>query len=132
MMSFVSFGRLNQVTDALCITTDEILDKYQSTQQNLWTDYRKKKEAFPNGILNEQFRKYQNRVAAHTNTRGVVMDACSIEDYINEELLDQVGKTYFNSAVSGTLTGLGILGTFLGLTMGMSSFSGNDIFTCPG
>ncbi len=129
MMSFVSFGRLNQVTDALCITTDEILDKYQSTQQNLWTDYRKKKEAFPNGILNEQFRKYQNRVAAHTNTRGVVMDACSIEDYINEELLDQVGKTYFNSAVSGTLTGLGILGTFLGLTMGMSSFSGNDIFT---
>ena len=27
MMSFVSFGRLNQVTDALCITTDEILDK---------------------------------------------------------------------------------------------------------
>ncbi len=129
MMSFVSFGRLNQVTDALCITTDEILDKYQSAQQNLWTDYRKKKEAFPNGILNEQFRKYQNRVAAHTNTRGVVMDACSIEDYINEELLDQVGKTYFNSAVSGTLTGLGILGTFLGLTMGMSSFSGNDIFT---
>ncbi len=129
MMSFVSFGRLNQVTDALCITTDEILDKYQSTQQNLWTDYRKKKEAFPNGILNEQFRKYQNRVAAHTNTRGVVMDACSIEDYINEELLDQVGKTYFISAVSGTLTGLGILGTFLGLTMGMSSFSGNDIFT---
>ena len=129
MMSFVSFGRLNQVTDALCITTDEILDKYQSAQQNLWTDYRKKKEAFPNGILNEQFRKYQNRVTAHTNTRGVVMDACSIEDYINEELLDQVGKTYFNSAVSGTLTGLGILGTFLGLTMGMSSFSGNDIFT---
>lgn len=129
MMSFASFGRLNHMTDALCLATDEILDQYQSGKQNLWSEYRKKKEAFPDGILNEQFRKYQARIAAHTSSRGVVMNACSIEDYINEELLDQVGKTYFNSAVSGTLTGLGILGTFLGLTMGMSSFSGNDIFT---
>lgn len=129
MMSFASFARLNHVTDALCLVTDEILDQYKSGKQNLWSEYRKKKEVFPDGILNEQFRKYQARIATHTSSRGVVMNACSIDDYINEELLDQVGKTYFNSAVSGTLTGLGILGTFLGLTMGMSSFSGNDIFT---
>ena len=36
---------------------------------------------------------------------------------------------YFNSGVSGTLTGLGILGTFLGLSMGLGAFSGDDIFT---
>jgi len=129
LMSFASFGRLNRMTDALTLSTDEILDKHQTAQQNLWPVYRKKKEAFSDAILNEQFHKYQKRIASHTSSRGMVMDSCSIEDYINEELLNQVGKTYFNSAVSGTLTGLGILGTFLGLTMGMSSFSGNDIFT---
>ena len=36
---------------------------------------------------------------------------------------------FFNSGVSGTLTGLGILGTFLGLSMGLGAFSGDDIFS---
>ena len=36
---------------------------------------------------------------------------------------------FFNSGISGTLTGLGILGTFLGLSMGLGSFHGNDIYT---
>ena len=38
-------------------------------------------------------------------------------------------SSHYNSAGSGTLTGLGILGTFLGLSMGLSSFRGNDIYT---
>lgn len=54
---------------------------------------------------------------------------CPIEDYLNEELLDQAGAVYYNSAIAGTMTGLGILGTFLGLSIGLSSFTGNDIFT---
>lgn len=29
----------------------------------------------------------------------------------------------------GTLTGLGILGTFIGLSLGLNSFNGNDIYT---
>jgi hypothetical protein len=37
--------------------------------------------------------------------------------------------SYFNSGISGTLTGLGILGTFLGLSLGLGSFNGNDIYT---
>ena len=51
------------------------------------------------------------------------------DEYINEDLLDRVGMNYFNSGISGTLTGLGILGTFLGLSMGLSSFSGENIYT---
>ena len=43
--------------------------------------------------------------------------------------MDRVGMNFYNSGVSGTLTGLGILGTFLGLSMGMGAFSGDDIFT---
>ena len=52
-----------------------------------------------------------------------------LEEYISEELLDRVGMTYFNSGVSGMLTGLGILGTFLGLSLGLGSFRGDDIYT---
>ena len=36
---------------------------------------------------------------------------------------------FFNSGISGTMTGLGILGTFLGLSMGLGSFNGDDIYT---
>ena len=43
--------------------------------------------------------------------------------------MDRVAMTHYNSAVSGTLTGLGILGTFLGLSMGLGAFDGNDIYT---
>ena len=48
---------------------------------------------------------------------------------INEELLDRVGGSHYNSAISGTMTGLGILGTFIGLSLGLGSFSGDDIYT---
>ncbi len=128
-VSFVSFARLNHVTDSLVFAEEEIRDRYSATQKNLWQEYRQKRDLFPSPALNMQFGKYQKRIQAHTSSKGLVTEECPIEEYINEELLDQAGMTYFNSAVSGTLTGLGILGTFLGLSMGMSSFSGNDIFT---
>lgn len=128
-ISFRSFARLNQVTDALVLAEEELRDRYSGTQKNLWPEYRKKKELFPSTVLNRQFEKYQNRIQSYTSSKGLISKVCPLEEYINEELLDQVGMTYFNSAVSGSLTGLGILGTFLGLTLGMSSFSGNDIFT---
>ena len=46
----------------------------------------------------------------------------NIADYINEDLLTSVGNTDFNDFVSNVLTGLGILGTFVGLTIGLQSF----------
>lgn len=128
-ISFMSFARLNRITDALVFAEEEIRDHYSASQKNLWKEYRQKRDLFPNSVLNAQFGKYQKRIRANTTAKGLVIDACRIDEYINEELLDQAGMAYFNSAVSGTLTGLGILGTFLGLSMGMNSFSGNDIFT---
>lgn len=129
ILSFISFARLNHVTDALMQAADDLEDRYEAAQRNLWPEYRKKNDIFASPVLNEQFSKYQKRIASHTTSKGLITEVCPLEDYFSEDLLDQVGKTYYNSAVSGTLTGLGILGTFLGLTMGMSSFSGNDIFT---
>lgn len=58
------------------------------------------------------------------------MDALSIDgdyqvdisDYVNEDLISSVGNTDFNDFVSNVMTGLGILGTFVGLAIGLQSF----------
>ena len=128
LLSFISFNRLNQVTDDLVAVSNDMNNRREAFQKNLWSEYRQKKDVFSNIKLNQQFEKYQRRIAAHTTPKGTVTEGCPIEEYINEDFLDQIGRTYFNSAISGTMTGLGILGTFLGLSMGMGSFSGNDIF----
>ena len=46
----------------------------------------------------------------------------NIEDYINEELMESAIQKDFLNQVPATLTGLGILGTFLGLSIGLNSF----------
>lgn len=129
LVSFRSFARLNRATDALERTAGEMEGQYEMYHKDLWPEYSKKQNLFGVPALDHQFEKYQSRIASHTSPKGVITNVCPIEDYINEDLLDQIGSTYFNSAISGTMTGLGILGTFLGLSLGMSSFSGNDIFT---
>lgn len=129
IVSFSSFGRVNTVARALEEGTNIIADRYRAEQKNLWDEYKEKDSPFSSPDVNRQFEKYQKKVAACTTARGNITKKCSVEDYINEELIDRIGRTDFNGAIAGTLTGLGILGTFIGLSLGMSSFSGNDIYT---
>lgn len=128
IVSASGFARLNRCTDALTDTKDKILKEYTEKQSCLWNDYQDKKDIFNNEILDELFAKYQKRIKGYRTKRGL-SNTCDLEEYINEDLLDQAGMSYFNAGVSGTLTGLGILGTFIGLSLGLGSFSGDDIFT---
>ncbi len=128
VISAISFGRLNRFTDALESVGAGIEKEYQEKKGNLWEEYRARKNIFDNDALDEAFRKYQKRMAGYQTRRGLTA-VCELEEYINEDLLDRVAMSHYNSAVSGTLTGLGILGTFLGLSMGLGSFNGNDIYT---
>lgn len=128
VISAFSFSRLNRFTDALADVTEEIEKEFKEKKNNLWDTYSTKKDVFENDVLDHAFRKYQKRMAGYQTRRGL-SNSCDLEEYINEELLDRVAMTHYNSAVSGTLTGLGILGTFLGLSMGLGSFNGNDIYT---
>lgn len=61
-VSFVSFARLNHVTDSLVFAEEEIRDRYSATQKNLWQEYRQKRDLFPSPALNMQFGKYQKRI----------------------------------------------------------------------
>lgn len=128
LISMMSFGRLNRCTDALVAATKNIKKEAQEQKRCLWDSYRNREKVFEDKVLENAFLRYQNRIRGFQGRKGL-SNTCDLEEYINEELLDKVGLSYYNSAISGTLTGLGILGTFLGLSMGLASFQGNDIYT---
>ncbi len=129
LISSISFGRLNRCTDELVYMTMRLQDQCKEAGgKNLWSEYQDKKDVFKDEELNNAFVKYRLRMKNFKTKRGY-MGACDIDEYINEDLLDRVGMNYYNSGIAGTMTGLGILGTFLGLSMGLGSFSGNDIYT---
>ncbi|MBE5882969.1 MAG: MotA/TolQ/ExbB proton channel family protein [Lachnospiraceae bacterium] len=129
VISTVSFGRLNRCTDELVAMTEQLSKEYKASGgKNLWASIQERKDVFTNSELRIAFHKYRARIKSYRTKRGLV-GTCELEEYINEDLLDRVGMSFFNSGISGTLTGLGILGTFLGLSIGLGSFSGNDIYT---
>lgn len=128
IISMVSFSKLNRCTARLVKVTDSIYRSYDEGNHNLWDYYGKREKVFGHKKLDEAFYRYQKRMMMIYAKQGGVGD-CDVEDYINEELLNRVGMSYYNSAISGTMTGLGILGTFIGLSLGLGGFSGNDIYT---
>lgn len=128
VISCISFARLNRCTDRLVAVTEEMSKAYKSVNHNLWDDYRKKNKVFGDAALDEAFKRYQKSMAKFQTKRGLI-GVCDIEDYINGDLIERAGLSYFNSAIAGTMTGLGILGTFIGLSIGLGSFSGDDIYT---
>lgn len=60
---------------------------------------------------------------------GITGDAkcqCDIEDYFNDEFLDYQGNSAFLEHAASGLTALGILGTFFGMTTGLTGFDLSD------
>ena len=128
LISFFSFNRLNRMTDKLLSETDKIYKAYDDGNHNLWDIYRSKKKIFEDDVLDDAFNRYQKKMNSFQTKHGL-MGRCDIEDYFTEDMINQTGMNYYNSAISGTMTGLGILGTFIGLSLGLGSFSGDDIYT---
>jgi len=129
IISSISFGRLSRVTRELEDVSLILQKEYKKDgEKNLWVNYKDNDAFFEEKDLRDAFNKYRLRVNG-TRTRRGAGSFCDLEAYINEDLLDRVSMNSFNSGVPGTLTGIGILGTFLGLSMGLGAFSGDDIFT---
>lgn len=129
IISSVSFGRLNRVIYDLEDAGGRFQKEYKEAGgKNLWGRYKDDAKVFEEKELQAAFDKYRQQAKGAKSRRGVDLSG-DLGEYINEDLLDRIGMNFFNSGVSGTLTGLGILGTFLGLSMGLGAFSGDDIFT---
>lgn len=113
----------------LAVTEDlfEVAQKFEEdakTAHNyLWNQYFKnKEELFTEKRLLRQFKDYKLELQ-RTSGSGEVYYKCDIEDYIGYDLIDSVIHRDRLSQVAGVMTGLGILGTFVGLSLGLQSFN---------
>lgn len=129
IICIMNFNRLRYCSDEMEALTARMQEECkQAGGKNVWHLYQDTKDVFTDTDLNQAFNKYRYRMRNYQTKRGYVT-GCDIDEFINEDLIDRIGNTHFNAGIAGTMTGLGILGTFLGLSMGLGSFSGDDIYT---
>ena len=109
---------------ALYNATAKIKEDARADTRYLWIKYKKEgpNGLFPDNILSKQYQKFYAemlRLEQYSNADY----KCNIEDYINQEYVDSITKRNILNLVSGTMTGLGILGTFVGLSFGLQYFN---------
>ena len=89
-----------------------------------WSVMVQIEEFFHQRVMDEQFREYQEKVQAQRDSGQVLSD---IEDYINEDILGLKSWQNVVQQLPGTLTGLGILGTFIGLIVGIQGIGFSSV-----
>lgn len=113
---------LNNATNYIEITSDKEAD------QNFWQAIRGQEPFFKNKILENQFIQYKKEMN-RLNGREETGINCDIAEYVNsDDLQDMLGRAYLVQ-MPGAMTGLGILGTFVGLTMGLTQFDSSTAET---
>ena len=120
--AFSRFARIDHMIEDLKDATDNIRDDFGMKRQYLWKYYENKDNLFTEDTLRKRYSEYRAEIERLELLSGDVF-RCDIEDYINQELIDDTIRRNVLNLVSGTLTGLGILGTFIGLTLGLQQFN---------
>lgn len=77
---------------------------------------------FKNDLLQKKFEDYQKEIERLNQISDQSL-YCDIEDYINDSAIDEGINRGFLNLVPGVMTGLGILGTFIGLSFGLQNFN---------
>lgn len=116
---------VNKITKALDKARAKIgIDYNEKHFKMLLNDYRNNKSEtiFSGTLFEETFSEYLyevNRLA----TDDECINNCDINDYINKEAIDSTAHKNMLNLITGVMTGLGILGTFVGLTIGLQNFT---------
>ena len=127
LISVISLAKVSNCTEDLLYRARQLEKESQSMdEEDLCQEYLNRQDVFRNEELNQAFEKFQITMEKYRTRRGF-QKVCDMEEYINEDLIDEIGKNFYNSNMPETLTGLGILGTFLGLTMGLATFNGQNV-----
>ena len=86
IISIASFLRLNRLTDELEDAAKDLQAGYKEAgNQNVWSALQEQKAFFDEKNLKDAFNKFRMRVKTK--------NPCDIEDFINEELLEKVGRS---------------------------------------
>ena len=120
----VKFRRIKQIAKQLNDAVKTIKADYNEADGYLWEQYKDQDASrlFTDSDLLSSYRSYQTekkRLEQNYSSYHV----CKIEDYLNQELIEALADKNLMSIIPVILTGLGILGTFIGLTHGLQFFS---------
>ena len=80
-------------------------------------------QSFQNDFLNKCIGEYEKARQIAKQRRTVQPD---IADYINEQIISDIVHREITDQIANAMTGMGILGTFVGLTMGLENFNSQD------
>lgn len=89
-----------------------------------WSAMGQTEEFFNQRTMDILFREYREKVESQRESGQVLAD---IDDYINDEVLGNHSWQSVITQIPGTLTGLGILGTFIGLIIGIQGIGFSSV-----
>ena len=121
---FGKFAKMNSIITDLDYAAQKIKkDAMDGHHEYLWEPYQSSNvELFSDPALVGLFRDYVFDLNRERNAQDAYYRP-DIEDYINSDLVDDVMHRNELNQIPGFLTGLGILGTFIGLSLGLQSFN---------
>lgn len=116
--------RVERITGELNSAAEKIDNDHWSEQKYLWDLYKKDdiNGLFTKGELSKAYKDFLNEMKRLES----VSDAgykCNIEDYINRDIIEDKAKKILLNLIPGAMTGMGILGTFIGLSFGLQNFN---------
>ncbi len=111
------------ITADLLSAGEKFEEDAKTAHNYLWSKYVKDKdEIFHDNRLLKQFKDYKLELDRISKS-GSSFYQTDIEEYIGYDLMDRVIHSNVLSQVPGVMTGLGILGTFIGLSLGLQGFN---------
>ena len=120
------FNPVNNIIGDLNRVCEKIRKDALNSQSFLFDQYSRgsqAKELFCNEKLRERYQNYLLEMKRIENSGKAAYYKTDIEEFINTDLTDRVMHRNALSQVAGVMTGLGILGTFVGLSLGLQHFS---------
>lgn len=119
---------IDQMGEDFRIAISYIKGDYAKEKKLLWDMYRTESRY---GIFNEEhlrnayidYIEEMKRLEQDEEGNESGKYACDIEDFIDYQLIDDAVEKGRLSLVPGAMTGLGILGTFIGLSIGLQAFN---------
>ena len=101
-----------------------ILNAENMQIESIWRYIEKNRNIFNQKMLNQLFFDYADKVEAQKKSNQLISN---IEEYINEDVISLKTWQGVILQIPSTLTGLGILGTFIGLIIGIRNIGFSSV-----
>ena len=114
--------KIASVTKELKSAVTNIEEDFGQVGAEIWREYYLGNNSpFEDGICSEIYDSFLEQA----RKSGKSDENCKVDigNFFNQEMLDDIGRKNMMNMVPGVMTGLGILGTFIGLSIGLQHFS---------